>query len=247
MSGNPTVSITTATYNCAATLPRAIESVLCQTYPDIDYVIMDGLSTDGTYEIAKSYEVKFLERGMRLRVFSERDRGMYDAINKAMDLADGEILGNVNGDDYYESDAVEKVVCHYGQEPFDVLYGSVRIHVKDGSFVKKAKPMLWANTRHWNHPSMFLAGDCARDYRYRLDNLHADLDLFLRIRKDGGKIAVMDDVLSNFVFGGMSNERDLAKMLERIKMRNRVYRDNQCGPVSYVETVLIEFAKYLKG
>lgn len=244
---SPFVSITTATYNCASTLPRTIESVLNQTYLNIDYVIMDGLSKDGTADVARSYIERFEQKGMRLRVFSEADQGMYDAINKAMDLAKGELLGNINGDDYYEPRAAEAMVERYQTAPFDLAYANLRVHTKNSSFIKKAKPMHWATSRCWNHPTTFLAGECARNYRYRLDNLYADFDLFLRARADGCRIEIIDEVLADFVFGGVSNEKSFKKTLERIGWKNEVFKDNKCGPMSYAEGALIEFAKYVKG
>ena len=115
------VGITTATFNNAETISRTIESVLNQTYANVSYVIMDGLSTDNTVEIARSYEEKFKEKNIPFTVISEKDGGMYDAINKATALLDVELVGNVNGDDFYEADAVEKMVKLYEKERYDGL------------------------------------------------------------------------------------------------------------------------------
>ena len=92
------VSIITATYNSAATLRDTLDSVLAQTYQDIEYIIVDGLSADGTQEIVKAYEPRF---GGRLRLVSEKDKGLYDAMNKGLRMATGDIVGVLNSDDLF--------------------------------------------------------------------------------------------------------------------------------------------------
>ena len=93
---NPLVTITTVTYNSEKTLSKTIESVLNQSYKKIEYIIVDGESNDNTLQIAMSYKTLFEKRGISFRIISEKDRGMYDAINKGIDLARGEIIGNIN-------------------------------------------------------------------------------------------------------------------------------------------------------
>ena len=92
----PLVSITTVTYNSEATLARTIESVLHQTYDNIEYLIVDGRSEDGTLEAAERYREQFRQRGYAYVIVSEPDRGMYDAMNKGIRLSHGEIIGNIN-------------------------------------------------------------------------------------------------------------------------------------------------------
>ena len=92
------ISIITATYNSAKTLRDTIESVLNQTYDNIEYIIVDGGSKDDTLEIIKEYEPKF---NGRLKWISEKDNGIYDAMNKGIGLASGEVVGILNSDDLY--------------------------------------------------------------------------------------------------------------------------------------------------
>lgn len=244
----PLVSITTATFNSEKTLGRTIESVLCQDYPLIEYTIMDGASADGTVDLAESYACRFKEKGFAYRVVSEADRGMYDAINKAMDLSHGVILGNINSDDWYESSAISKVAAAYmSNQGFDLLYGDLMMHAAGKPFVKKARPIgLYETSRKWNHPTTFLANE-GRAYRYRLDNLYADYDLFIRVREDGGKIVILNEVLANFSFGGVSTEKSFAAVRERIRWRNQVLRDNHCSPLSYIEGAVIDILKYIRA
>ena len=123
----PLVSITTATYNSEKTLARTIESVLNQTYAPLEYLIVDGLSKDRTISIARDYEERFKKRGISYTIISEADKGMYDAINKGIRRANGVLIGNINSDDWYEPDAVERIVEKYLETQFDFLYGDLNI------------------------------------------------------------------------------------------------------------------------
>ena len=104
------VSIITVAFNSEQTIRKTIESVLNQTYPEIEYIIVDGASKDGTAMIASEYIDLFASReGCSLTVISEPDMGMYDALNNGARIATGELVGQINADDWYESDAVEKM------------------------------------------------------------------------------------------------------------------------------------------
>jgi Glycosyltransferases, probably involved in cell wall biogenesis len=106
----PLVSIVTPSYNQGRFIRRTIESVLSQSYPFIEYVVVDGRSTDETVDILKSY-------GSRLKWISEEDRGQTHAINKGMDMVSGEILAYLNSDDVLAPDAVAKAVRYFDQHP----------------------------------------------------------------------------------------------------------------------------------
>ena len=117
------VSIITATYNSAATLRDTLDSVLAQTYQDIEYIIVDGLSADGTQEIVKAYEPRF---GGRLRLVSEKDKGLYDAMNKGLRMATGDIVGVLNSDDlFYDKQVVADVVKAFESDDIDCVYGDL--------------------------------------------------------------------------------------------------------------------------
>ena len=102
------VSIITASFNSASTIVDTIRSVLAQTYPDIEYWVIDGGSSDRTLEIVREYESQF--KG-RLHYVSEKDRGIYDAMNKGIGKSTGEVVGILNSDDYFtDAYVVENVV-----------------------------------------------------------------------------------------------------------------------------------------
>ena len=97
------ISLITTTYNSAGTLRDTMESVLGQTYTDVEYIVVDGASSDGTVEIIKEYEPRF---GGRMRWISEKDKGLYDAMNKGIGMATGDIVGILNSDDFFTSNTV---------------------------------------------------------------------------------------------------------------------------------------------
>ncbi len=116
------VSIITVTYNSAKTLSRTIESVLHQTYKDIDYWIIDGKSTDDTIDIVTSYEQQFHNR---LHWISESDNGIYDAMNKGIGLCSGDVVGFLNSDDWFSSDIVIEKMTHAFTNDVDAVYGDI--------------------------------------------------------------------------------------------------------------------------
>ena len=119
------ISIVTATFNSVATIRDTIESVLMQDYQDIEYLVIDGGSKDATIDIVKEYEPKF---NGRMRWVSERDKGLYDAINKGFRMATGEIVGIVNSDDFFHRKDVISTVAKYMQdETIDAIYGDSRV------------------------------------------------------------------------------------------------------------------------
>ena len=119
------VTILSVAFNSGATIARTIESVLNQTYDNIEYIIIDGASSDNTVAIVESYLPKFnATPGRTITIISEPDRGMYDGLNKGTKMAHGEFVGQINTDDWYEPDAVETMVRLYKKERYDVAWGA---------------------------------------------------------------------------------------------------------------------------
>lgn len=117
------VSVITATWNSGATLRDTLESVLRQTYPDIEHIIVDGGSTDNTMELVRECEPYYHGR---LRYVSEPDKGIYDAMNKGIRMATGEVIGILNSDDFYTSpDIVEILVGELERNHVDAVYGDI--------------------------------------------------------------------------------------------------------------------------
>ena len=117
------ITIITAVYNAAQTLADAMDSVLRQTYADIEYVVVDGGSKDGSVDVVRSYEPRF---GGRMKWVSEPDHGIYDAMNKGIRMATGDVVGILNSDDYFTADdVVEQVAQTLADTQLDAVYGDI--------------------------------------------------------------------------------------------------------------------------
>lgn len=245
---NEKVSIVTVCYNSENTIKDTIESVLNQTYTNIEYIIVDGLSNDTTVKIIKSYESKFLEKGIKYEWISERDNGIYDAMNKGIIKSTGDIVGIINSDDWYEKDAIEKVVIKYNQDNFDMVYGDLRIIGKNKNYIKKAKLKKIISTRYWNHPTTFIKRKVYEKNFYKLESINDDLDLMLKIRKNKNlKVVVINEILANFRLGGVSNIKSLKRAIKSIKNRNNIYKNNGYSKLYYLDNFIIEMIKYFLG
>ena len=249
ISADPTVSIITVTYNSEKTLRHTIESVLAQTYAKIEYWIIDGASSDHTVEIAEAYRPKLQAKGIRYHILSEPDNGIYDAMNKGIRHATGEIIGIINSDDRYEPEAVQTAVETFQHTACDLMYANIRMYKADGSsFVKKARTRKFQTSRDWNHPTTFVRAECYKKYPFRKLGIHDDYGFFLQMRKQGKKIVTVDRVLADFHMGGASNHKDLKAAKKRIRDRYLYcYRINGYSRWYLIECVAIEAAKFLLG
>ncbi|MVM30140.1 glycosyltransferase [Spirosoma sp. HMF4905] len=204
------VSIITVVYNGAEFIRDCIESIVNQTYPDIEYIIVDGKSTDGTVEIVQSYGTKVA------RFISEPDKGLYDAMNKGIGLATGEIIGLLNADDFYRhTRVIENMVATFERTDSDAVYG-------DMLYVERTNPQKlkrywrsgWYNENAFlwgwmpGHLSFFAKRWLYKQYgTFRLDmKSAADYELMLRfIHKNKVKLGYMDEVTIVMRAGGISN------------------------------------------
>ncbi len=152
------ISVITATFNSGKTLRDTIESVLRQTYRDIEYIIVDGASRDDTLDIIREYEPGF---GGRMRWISEPDRGIYDAMNKGIGMATGAVVGLLNSDDFYTDECVlERVAAEIMD--VDAVYGDIH-YVDDGDLTKCVRYYSSKGFRRWKmrmgfmpaHPSFY--------------------------------------------------------------------------------------------
>ena len=155
------ISIITATFNSAATVRDTIVSVLKQTYPNIEYLIIDGASKDNTIDVVKELEPQF---GGRLHYISEPDKGIYDAMNKGIKMATGDVVGILNSDDFFTSnDVIARVADAFAQvNDIDAVYGDIHF-VKDENLQKCTRYYSSKGFRPWllrfgfmpAHPSFY--------------------------------------------------------------------------------------------
>ena len=200
------ISLITVCYNSSGTIKDTLESVLKQTYDNYEYLIIDGLSKDNTLDIVKSYESKF---NGKLKIVSEKDNGLYDAMNKGIKLSTGDIVGIINSDDVLAHENVFlNVVNNIGN--YDGIYSNLLMldenldkpyRLFKSSKVKKV--LGW----HMPHPTLYLRKDVYNKYgcfniTYRIA---ADLDFMLRIIKTDLKFKYYNDYFAYMRSGGLSN------------------------------------------
>lgn len=201
----PLVTILTPCFNSAKTIEKTLKCIEKQTYANIEYIIIDGGSTDDTLKIINCYRDRLPERFI---LISERDNGIYDAMNKGIMLASGELIGIVNSDDWYELDTVEQVIKHYHYEKYQVIYGMQRTYMNGKEKAVFIYSHEFLPEQMITHPTCFVTKTAYEDFgvfnlRYRSS---ADLDLMLRFY-DSKKVTFTPvmRVLSNFQSGGMSS------------------------------------------
>ena len=130
------ISILTATYNSGKTLRDTMESVLRQNYKGYEYIVIDGASKDATLDIVKEYEPKFEGR---LKYISEPDNGIYDAMNKGIRMATGDVIGILNSDDFYTSnDVLQRIADAFEYNDIDATYGDIH-YVNDDNLTKMVR------------------------------------------------------------------------------------------------------------
>ena len=178
------VSIITCTYNSAKTVADTIRSVNAQTYPNIEHIIVDGLSKDNTLEIVKQYA------GERQIIKCEKDNGIYDAFNKGIRMATGDIIGVLNSDDFFTSDnIIEQVVNAFDKENIDAVYGDIHFVNPDNLnkcvryySSKSFRPWMMRMGFMFAHPSFYVKREYYENIGlYKTDyKIAADFELLLR-------------------------------------------------------------------
>ena len=240
------VTIISVAFNSGKTIARTIESVLNQTYENIEYIIVDGASEDDTVEVARRYQEAFDQReGRSLTIISEPDKGMYDALNKGARLAHGELVGQINTDDWYEPDAVETMVALYEKERYAAAWGSILVKKPTGDMIKHAKiGRLWT-TAGWCHPAMFSRRETLLAFPYPLESMYDDFDYITAVYRSGEKVVTLDTVISNFSFGGMSTQKSLKEVFRRTNVTYRIYRKYGMSRLYWFHKFAMEFAKFI--
>lgn len=201
-STNLLVSIVTIVYNGEKHLEQTIQSVLSQTYSNIEYFIIDGGSTDRTIEIILKYASKL--KGW----ISEADNGISDAFNKGIAMASGEIIGLINADDWYETDCVERIVTGIGKH--DIAYGDVQYWKNNNkSFIRKGDHTLLMNEMTVNHPTVFVRRSCYSELGHFNTSFRCamDYDVLLRFYVNGKSFVHIPAVLANMRLEGISDKQ----------------------------------------
>ncbi|MFT3737144.1 MAG: glycosyltransferase family 2 protein [Breznakibacter sp.] len=212
----PTVSIVTIVYNGQVTIEKTIQSIAAQTYPNIEYIVVDGASSDGTMEIVKRYP------SVVNKWISEPDKGLYDAMNKGIDLASGDYLWFINsGDEIYAPDTLQRLFS--ADRPLaDVYYGdTVMIDALGGEIGQRRltppKNLTWQHFRYGmrvSHQSFICKRHAAGYYNISY-KFSADYEWCLLALKSAKSIENSHLILSRFLDGGLTKQNIVPGLKER--------------------------------
>ncbi len=220
MKSIPKVTIITVVFNAEAHLEQTIRSVIEQDYPSIEYIIIDGGSTDGTLDIINRYQD-------RINYWvSETDDGIYDAMNKGIRKATGNVIGLINADDWYAPGSISRAMNIMQETGAEVVHGAMLIF-REGreTMVKRGPKKLdnFAKGMLLNHPTVFARASLYRrfglfDTAYRIA---ADWEILLRWWLNDISFYVDDEVIANFRMGGISSRRLRESFEEKHTIRRK--------------------------
>ena len=219
---DPVLSVITVVYNNVRDIERTMLSVLNQTYPHIEYIVIDGVSTDGTIDVLKKYE-------HLVRVVIEKDKGIYDAMNKGLAMATGDYVLFMNsGDEIYDAATVENVLTtepgadiYYGEtEMFDETWKSLgqRRH-------KSPERLTKASFRYGmsvSHQAIYVRRSIAEPYDLQY-KLSADIDWILKALEKARKVVNTHRYVAKYLVGGMSKQKHRESLKERFNIFTKHY------------------------
>jgi len=219
----PILSVITIVYNNVKDIERTLLSVLNQTYPNIEYIVVDGLSNDGTLGIIMKYENRIA------KFSSEKDEGIYDAMNKGLALASGDYVIFMNsGDEFFEADTVAAVFA--SAEDADIYYGETEMIDSSGLSLgqrrhKAPKQFTWRGFNlgmSISHQAIYIKRSLIEPYD-RKYQLSADIDWIIRAAKKAKKIVNVNGYVAKYLVGGMSKTKHRQSLAERFDIMKRHY------------------------
>lgn len=245
------VSIITTCYNRAGTIRGAIESVLAQDYPDIEYIVVDGASEDGSIDVIKEYE------GRIATVVSEPDGGMYEAINKGIRLATGDVVGLLHSDDFlYDNQVVSRIVSRLEETGADFLYGN-GLFVNAGNTDKVVRNWIGGAYRVWKvrhgwlplHPTCYIRREAIekRGLYNETFKIAADSDFLFRYLLGGDMtVTYLDEYIVRMRMGGLSTDSGKRKLMWREDIR--MYRSHGMNPtLTKLEKMLWKVPQFIRA
>ncbi len=248
-----TVSIITICYNNEKDIRRTIESVVYQTYSQIEYIIVDGKSSDNSLQIINQYKRKIS------KVISEPDMNLYDAINKGIKLSTGDIVGLIHaGDQLYDNQVIQKVVDFHHCNEIDISYGDSQIINRKGEIIRINKSPRYSPRlvrRGWmpSHQSIYVKRSLFQVYGYYNIALHpaADYEWFIRyFYVNRPKIQHIDAFIIKFHTGGISTSNYMKRLgkesKERIKECWRINGIKAPGGIVYLKFIR-KIKQYILG
>nr|WP_255900165.1 glycosyltransferase family 2 protein [Pedobacter mongoliensis] len=220
---NPSLSVITVVYNNVKDIQRTILSVLNQTYPFIEYIIIDGGSTDGTLEVIRKYESRIA------KLISERDNGIYDAMNKGLALATGDYVLFMNsGDEIFDESTVEAVFA--SGKNADIYYGETEMYNENwrslGQRRHKAPETLSLSSFKYgmsvSHQAIYIRRAITSVYNTNY-KLSADIEWILNALRRSKKVVNTKQYVAKYLVGGMSKKKHRQSLKERFEIFSKYY------------------------
>jgi len=207
----PLITVITVVFNGAKYLEDTIKSVISQTYPNIEYIIIDGGSTDGTLDVIKKYE-DYIDYWV-----SEPDNGIYDAMNKGLELAGGEWINFMNcGDSFYSNNILNEITDILQRDDIDFIYGDMLVeYIEEKKFEALIKAGDYRNLYlgiQFCHQSSLIKTRVHKRIKYRLDVFASDYAFFYECFLSGCKFFKVDKVISKFQSSGFSEKNELKSL-----------------------------------
>ena len=205
------ISLITVCFNSEKTIRDTFDSVLNQTYKNIEYIIVDGKSTDSTMKIVDEYVPKFKNGGVELSISSEKDKGLSDAMNQGIKRATGDIIGIINSDDIiHDKNALKKIADTFKKEKCDATYSE--LYVMDYETMSIPNRIFIAGRKSYKlgwyppHPTLYVKKELYENYgNYDTTfRIAADYDFMIRIIKGGSKLSYIKEPLVYMRAGGTS-------------------------------------------
>ena len=209
----PLVTVITVVRNAESLLERTILSIINQTYQNIEYIIIDGASNDGTIDIIKKYEDKIS------LCISEPDNGIYDAMNKGIYLANGTWINFMNaGDRFFKDSVIESIFKTDNYDQYDLIYGDGEYINSIGMQIHKKTKNLSGMWRYqpFNHQDLFMKTNVIKKYYFDTNNnLAADHELIYKCYNDKLNFLKLNIIIASYLFGGESERRDVEALTSR--------------------------------
>ncbi len=219
----PILSVITIVYNNVSDIERTMLSVLNQTYAGIEYIVVDGLSNDGTLEMIKPYQDRIS------KLISEKDEGIYDAMNKGLAAATGDYVIFMNsGDEFYDVDTVTAVFA--AADDADIYYGETEMIDANGQSLgqrrhKAPKQFTWRSFKFGmsvSHQAIYVKRSLVEPYDRRYQ-LSSDIDWIIRAAKKAKRIVNVNRYVAKYLVGGMSKKKHRQSLEERFDIMKRHY------------------------
>lgn len=251
---NKLITVITVVRNGESHIESAINSVISQKDINIEYIVIDGLSTDGTMKIVKKY------RDHIDIILSEEDEGIYSAMNKGINMARGKYIGFINADDWYSEGALLKVV-EFANSDYSFIFGDVRVVSECLSEVNiignRLSDYRW--TMPFGHPALFVKAEIIKKHRFNESyKICADYDFCIKMINESSSYKYLQTCIANFRLGGVSTSENVRKELFQIQVNHfglsyalywyllRVNNRFLTGLLRYSVAPVVKFIRILK-